>query len=41
MLQKNRHISSTLRSLVAAGPNGAGVIGTAVSAGDTIADFSP
>jgi Na+-transporting methylmalonyl-CoA/oxaloacetate decarboxylase beta subunit len=41
MLQKNRHIGSTLRSLVAAGPNGAGVIGTAVGAGDTIATLSP
>ena len=32
MLQESRHIGSTLRSLVAAGPNGAG---------DNIADFSP
>ena len=41
MLQKNRHLGSTLRSLVTAGPHGAGVIGTAVSAGDNIAAFSP
>jgi len=41
MLQKNRHLGSTLRSLVTAGPHGAGVIGTAVIAGDNIATLSP